>query len=82
MPSSDKKRTPQQNPTFKHALNPTQAAIDQKYQLNQDDLLEGLEEEKDEMVLEDLVDQEDMEATEVSKSANKNINQMKKPNSV
>ena len=30
--------------------------MDQKYQLNQDDLLEGLEEEKDEMVLEDLID--------------------------
>ena len=30
--------------------------MDQKYQLNHEDLLEGLEEEKDEMVLEDLID--------------------------
>lgn len=53
--------------------------MDQKYQLNQEDLLEDLEEEK-EMAFDDLMESEDTEATEVAKMANKNtLNQMKKP---
>ena len=53
--------------------------MDQKYQLNQEDLLEDLEEEK-EMAFDDLLESEDTEATEVAKMANKNTsNQMKKP---
>ena len=53
--------------------------MDQKYQLNQEELLEDLEEEK-EMAFDDLLESEDTEATEVAKMANKNTsNQMKKP---
>ena len=53
--------------------------MDQKYQLNQEDLLEDLEEEK-EMAFDDLMESEDTEATEVAKMANKNtLSQMKKP---
>ena len=53
--------------------------MDQKYQLNQEDLLEDLEEEK-EMAFDDLMESEDTEATEVAKMTNKNTsNQMKKP---
>ena len=53
--------------------------MDQKYQLNQEDLLEDLEEEK-EMAFDDLMESEDTEATEVAKMANKNtLSQMNKP---
>ena len=45
--------------------------MDQKYQLNQEDLLEDLEEEK-EMAFDDLLESEDTEATEVAKMTNKN----------
>ena len=58
--------------------NQTAAAMDQKYQLNQEDLLEDLEEEK-EMNFDELLEAEDTEATEVGRLTNKNTNQMKKP---
>ena len=62
-----------------HVANSTAAQMDQKYQLNQEDLLEDLEEEK-EMAFDDLLESEDTEATEVAKTTNKNtLHQMKKP---
>ena len=62
-----------------HIANQTAAQMDQKYQLNAQDLLDDLEEEK-EMAFDDLLESEDTEATEVAKMTNKNTsNQMKKP---